>query len=170
MKEYDFAANNFYTKQGLKSLPLGSWDLFSSGFNTLCSGLSEVKNLKSFALTHKWEDTSSFEKEILEDNHIVVVTDTNLTIVHASKSIYGMNGYLPQEIIGKKPKLFQGEKTCQETSLRIRKAIENREPFEEVILNYRKDGSTYKCWIKGAPVKDVHGQVVNFIAFELEVA
>ena len=170
MKAYDTAARNFYDSQEVKSLPLGSWDLFSSKFNILCKGLEEVNALKSMAASEKWGQQDFFEKEILENNFIVVVTDHNLNIVHASDHIYDMNGYRPNEILGKKPKMFQGAKTCKATALRIKQAIERQEPFEETVLNYRKDGSTYNCWIKGAPIKNNKGQVVNFIAFEREVA
>lgn len=170
IKEYDFAARRFYAKQEVKSLPLGSWDLFSSKFNTICKGLEEINILKAMAISGKWKDSSFFEDEILEKNHIVVVTDTNLNIVHASDTIFDMNGYLPSEVLGKKPKMFQGEKTCKKTSSKIRQAIERQEPFEATVLNYRKDGSTYNCWIKGIPVLNNKGQVVNFIAFEREVA
>ena len=119
---------------------------------------------------NKWNDFSLFEKEILQKNHIVVVTDAQLKIVHASESIFEMNGYRPKEIIGKNPKMFQGKNTCKKTSQKIREAIENQEIFDEVVLNYRKDGSTYNCWIKGFPIKNRKGKVVNFIAFEREVA
>ncbi|MEN1785297.1 MAG: histidine kinase, partial [Bacteroidota bacterium] len=69
-----------------------------------------------------------------------------------------------------KPKIFQGEETCENTAAEIKQAVIDRKPFDTVILNYRKDGSTYKCWIKGAPIRNVKGDVVNFIAFEREVA
>lgn len=170
IREYDLAARNFYAKQELKNLPLGSWDLFSSKFNTICKGLEEINNLKSIAHAEKWDDSSFFEEEILEKNHIVVVTDANLNIVHASNSIFEMNGYRPSEIIGKKPKMFQGKKTCQKTANEIRQSIKKQQPFEATVLNYRKDGSTYNCWIKGIPIRNTKGQVVNFIAFEREVA
>ena len=170
MKAYDTAARNFYDSQEVKSLPLGSWDLFSSKFNILCKGLEEVNALKSMAASEKWGQLDFFEKEILENNFIVVVTDHNLNIVHASDHIYDMNGYRPNEILGKKPKMFQGAGTCQMTLRTIGDAVRKRESFEATILNYRKDGSTYKCWIKGEPIYNKFDEVVNFIAYEKEVA
>ena len=124
----------------------------------------------SIAHAERWSDSSFFEDEILGKNHIVVVTDADLNIVHASNSIFDMNGYRPSEIIGKKPKMFQGEKTCKKTSSEIREAINKQESFEATVLNYRKDGTTYNCWIKGIPIRNTKGDVVNFIAFEREVA
>lgn len=169
-KEYDIAAKNFYSKQELNSLPLSSWDVFSLKFDTLCKGFEEIKLLKAIAISEKWADYSFFDKEILENEHIVIVTDSELNIVHASDSIYEMNGYRPNEILGKKPKMFQGEKTCRKTAINIRNSIKEEKPFEATVLNYRKDGSTYNCWIKGLPIRNNKGKVVNFIAFEREVA
>ena len=144
--------------------------MFSSKFGALCKNFEEIKVLKNLAVSEKWEDTLFFEKEILENEHIVVVTDMELNIVHASEGIFEMNGYHPEEIMGKKPKMFQGEKTCKQTAKRIKNAVLERKPFEATVLNYRKDGSTYNCWIKGIPVRNNKGKVVNFIAFEREVA
>lgn len=170
IKEYDIAAKTFYAKQHVNSLPLGSWDLFSSRYNRLCHGLDEINILKNLAISKKWIDHSFFEREILKKDSIVVVTDSQLNIVHASETIFDMNGYHPEEIIGKKPKIFQGKDTCKKTASAIRSAIEREEPFEVTILNYRKDGSTYNCWIKGLPIHNAKGKLVNFIAFEREVA
>ena len=170
IKEYDLAAKSFYAKQQVNSLPLGSWDLFSSKYSKLCNGLEEINILKNLAITEKWADRSFFEKEILREEPIVVVTDSQLNIIHASETIYNMNGYRPKEIVGKKPKIFQGKDTCKKTASAIRHAIEKEEPFEATILNYRKDGSTYNCWIKGLPIHNTKGKLVNFIAFEREVA
>lgn len=126
--------------------------------------------IKAIAVSKKWNDSSFIEKEVLEEKHVVVITDAQLNIVHASQSIFDMNGYRPEEIIGKKPKMFQGEKTCKKTVSEIRNAIKEEIPFEATVLNYRKDGSTYNCWIKGIPLRNAKGELVNFIAFERQVA
>ena len=170
IESYDRAAQKFYAQQEVNSLPLHSWDLFSTKLSVLRNGLDEVQNLKVLALMNKWEEPTRFEKEILRKNHIVVVTDANLDIVHASASIFDMNGYRPEEVIGKKPKMFQGDKTCHMTSKKIGEAFKNHKSFEEVVLNYRKNGSIYRCWIQGFPIRNRKGEVVNFIAFEREVA
>lgn len=170
MQHYDKAANKFYQKQGFTNMPVNAWDLFSKNFQKVCAYLSDLNIINKLSEDKSWEKGVPFENEILQKKHIVVVTDTNLNIVHATKNIFEMNGYTPEEIKGQKPKIFQGEKTCRETASKISLAIKNNQPFEAVILNYRKDGSTYNCWIKGGPIRNTKGKVVNFIAFEREVA
>ncbi|MEM8507441.1 MAG: PAS domain-containing protein [Bacteroidota bacterium] len=170
MYNYDLAAQKYYADRTFKALPLEAWDLFAERYNKFCKGLEEIQALQHLAKRQNWSDTSFFEKEILQKDHIVVVTDPQLHIVHASQNIYQMNGYHPSEIIGQTPKIFQGEGTNKATLAKIRTAITEQRSFEATLVNYRKDGSPYKCWIKGNPVKDAVGQVVNFVAFEREVA
>ncbi|TAI47709.1 PAS domain-containing protein [Flagellimonas allohymeniacidonis] len=170
IRYYDEAISKFYRNQEINSYPLSSLDIYSQHFDKVCQSLQDISNLSDLAKKEKWEKELPFKNEILGKEHVVVVTDPQLNIVYASQNIYSMNGYRPEEILGKKPKMFQGEKTSMETARNISKAVRNLEPFEATITNYRKDGSTYNCWIQGAPVFDTRGKVVNFIAFEKEVA
>ncbi len=169
-KFYDEAVNKFYRKLDLNTYPLSSLDVYSQHFTKVCKNLNDIKSLSAIASQQGWSRSLPLRNEILDKNHVVVVTDAELNIVYATQNIFSMNGYTPDEIIGKKPKMFQGEKTCKVTSGNISIAIKNQVPFEETITNYRKNGSTYNCWIKGEPIFNKSGKVVNFIAFEREVA
>lgn len=170
IQHYDKAAHQFYTKQSFKSMPLNAWDVFSNNLKKVCSDLKDIALIGQLSKQNGWQKPPIIEDEILAKKHVIVVTDANLKIVHATNTIFEMNGYSPEEIIGQQPKIFQGKDTCKETAAKISHAIKNKEPFEAVILNYRKDGSTYNCWIKGKPIVNKKGKVVNFIAFEKEVA
>ena len=170
MKNYDTAAHQFYTHQNLKSLPLKSWDIYSTYFSTLCDESRDLVILQDLAKENAWVTPIAFQEALVKHKQVIVVTDAQLNIVHATHNITQMNGYALEEIRGQKPKMFQGELTSKEVTKKIGMAVKNEEPFETVVLNYRKDGSQYKCWIKGQPLFDNRGKVVNFIAFEREVA
>lgn len=170
IKNYDAAANKFYNSLNIKSLPLISWDLYASFFYEVCNNHQDIFLLRKLAKSNKWCYSENFDEELLQKNRVIVVTDPQLKIVHATQNIVHMNGYLPKEIVGKKPKMFQGIDTCQEVSKAIGMAIVDKKPFETKILNYRKDNSTYMCWIKGEPIFNKTGEVVNFIAYEKEIA
>jgi len=170
IKNYDIAANKFFDKLDIKSLPILSWDFYATFFDKVCQTSSDIFTLKNLAKSNKWSYSGNFDEELAQKKHVIVVTDLQLRIVHATQNIMAMNGYRPQEVLGKKPKMFQGAETCKETSRSIGIAVKNRAPFEAIVLNYRKDGSTYKCWIKGEPILNISGEVVNFIAYEKEVA
>ncbi len=169
-KFYDEAVNNFYRDKEIHSYPISSLDIYAKHFSTVCKNLQDVQQLSGLAKREKWHNQVPFRNEIMDKEHVVVVTDANLNIVYASQNMYHMNGYMPEEVYGKKPKMFQGAETCKKTTNKVSEAIKNNEAFEVVLTNYRKNGSVYNCWIKGSPIFDKAGKVVNFIAFEKEVA
>lgn len=170
LKYYDEAAYNFYSNSEIKGYTINSLDFHASNFDKVCKNLNDIKILSDLAEKGRWHGELSFRSQILKKEHVVVVTDPHLNIVYASQNIYGMNGYQPDEVLGKKPNMFQGVETSEETKKVVSTAIKQQKAFEVVLLNYRKDGSTYNCWIQGSPVFDKTGKVVNFIAFEKEVA
>lgn len=173
MKEfdnYDKAASRFYAKKEPKGLPILSWDIAGSYFDKICKNLDDLKSLRNISKINHWVYPNTFHNELMNKEQVIVVTDPELKIVYATNNIYKMNGYTLDEISGKKPNIFQGKETSKKATASIAKAIKNRIPFEAIVLNYRKDGSTYKCWIKGEPIFNKKGKIVNFIAYEREVA
>jgi len=151
-------------------IPLASWDLYAMHLDHLFNSLPEVEQLNRLARNHKWDRVIDFRSSLLVERNVLLITDADLNIEYASGNIYQMNGYRSSELIGKKPNMFQGPDTCQKTTERISRAIQDLLPFEEVIVNYRKDGSKYRCWIKGEPIWNKKGELVNFVAYEREVA
>ncbi|MFC4220774.1 PAS domain-containing protein [Flagellimonas marina] len=167
---YEEAVIQFYGNMKLGNSPISSMDFYASFFDSICRNLQDVKSLSSLSEKEKWKTPFPFRREILDKNHTVVVTDANVNIVYASQNMYLMNGYRPEEVVGKTPKIFQGKDTCPKTTQVISSAIKNKTPFEVMLVNYKKNGAPYQCKIKGAPIWDKDGKLVNFIAFEKEVA
>ncbi len=167
---YDEAVHKFLGKKPLTSYPVNSMEFYAPYFNKVCNNLNDVVGLKELADQGNWQGEMAFDHEILDKDHVVVVTDADLKIVYVTENMRFMNGYTPKEVVGKSPKMFQGEATCKKTTKKVSEAIKAQSPFEVVLANYRKDGSQYNCWIKATPIFNKRGKVVNFIAFERAVA
>ena len=168
--QYDIAAQKFYATQQINSLPLISSDVSGEYFNRVCEGSRDITILNHIAKTHRWASLPKLNEALICNQQVIVVTDAELKIVHASHNMQEMNGYSAAEVVGKSPKMFQGEATCKETTKNISKAVRNKTSFEAVVLNYRKDGTPYNCWIKADPILNESGTVVHFIAYEKEIA
>lgn len=166
---YEQAFSRYFNTINFPKTPLATWDFYSSHFSDLKKSISDTVLLKNFEIKNKWNCDWNMQEE-LQDQTVIVLTDVNLKIVFASKNMVSMNGYLPSEVIGQHPKMFQGEATNINVSKIIGEAVKNRVPFQEVVINYCKDGSLYKCEIKGYPIFDSSGKLRNFIAFEKMVA
>jgi PAS domain S-box-containing protein len=162
---YDKAAAKYYSGLEIKTMPLISWDIFAQSFSKKQSSILDNTVLSKLETKNNWETTWDFN-HMLQNETVIVVTDSKLKIVFASENISKMNGYNPNEVVGQTPKMFQGKHTDPAISNEIRLAIQNQKPFDKVVLNYRKDGSFYKCHIQGHPIFNRKGKLINFIAFE----
>ena len=164
-KQYDKAAAKYYNKQDINTLPLVSANFYFDFSKEIKDSFEDLVRLNFISKTNNWNSHDwNFESRI--NDEVIVVTDSRLKIVYASSNISKMNGYQESEILGESPKIFHGEATCQKTSNEIRESIRLQQPFEKSVLNYKKNGETYQCLIKGYPVFDIKGILTHFIAFE----
>ncbi len=154
------ASDQFYKGLRGKKTPLASFEFFG-----YYSSAKKFDNIQK-----EWTDKVDYEKVTNSDQLNIVIVDTTFKIIFASEKITKMNGYYNSEIIGKSPKMFQGKDTDERVNKKIRTAIDNQVPFKEVILNYKKDGTTYYCEIEAYPRFNKKGELLNYIAFERAAA
>ncbi|WP_322549165.1 PAS domain-containing protein [Flavobacterium psychraquaticum] len=150
---HDNALFKFHQKSKIVHTPLICWDFFT---------LQQMEFNRFSTIQKQWKEKEDYFKE----TKVLLVTNPKFEIVFASKNIYEMNGYYPSEVIGNSPKMFQGPLTSRKSLDSIKLALLNQLPFQEVITNYRKDGSLYECEISAIPKFDSKGNLVNYIAFE----
>lgn len=156
-EQYENAVFKYYSKLKIVPLPLTSWGLFLS---------RDIETNQFNLIQNDWTVQEKFWEIVHQTKQEIIITNVKQEIVFATQGIYSMNGYHPYEIIGKSPKIFQGKLTSEENKNTIRVAIQNRQPFKEILINYRKDGSTYLCEINAFPKFNKKGELINYIAFE----
>ena len=157
MKHYDDACAKYYNNLNIKCLPLTTWEFRKEHF-------SDVILYKR--LQNNWNTNQDYLKKARKENRELIVTDKNFRILFVSDTISDISGYRRDEIIGKSPKMFQGEGTCVVTRQKIKTALIQLQPFKEVILNYKKNGEPYWCEIEAFPMFDKSGAFTNYIALE----
>lgn len=150
-------------------MPLKSWDIFSEDYNTTIENsksLNDIEQVKSFAKKTKWKNKIDhiFKNQ---DFEALIITDIDQKILWVNNGFTKMTGYSKKYALNKTPNFLQGEATEKETKKRIRTKLEHLKPFTEVIINYRKDKTPYKCEVKIIPLyKD---KVTHFLAIEKKV-
>ncbi|NER14319.1 PAS domain-containing protein [Leptobacterium flavescens] len=164
LKTYDEAAGKFYTRKKYQYLPLLSWDIYSEAYTKFAELSSDLNHLNG--LSKSWKIKWDFKKELYERERIIILTDPSREIVYTSYNVSELNGYKREELIGRSPKIFQGEGTDKGTIAYIKEAIQEEKPFDVKLLNYKKDGTPYTCHIEAYPVHNKKGKLINFIAFE----
>ncbi len=90
-------------------------------------------------------------------------------IVYVNDAFTKMTGYLPEEVIGKTPRILQGPKSDHATLSKLRKAQENWETFEMDLINYKKSGEEFWVNFSVVPVPDGKGWFTHWVAIERDI-
>ena len=115
------------------------------------------------------------ESVVLFSNDAVVITRADPIdppgpeIIFVNQAFSRMTGWAPEEVIGRTPRILQGEGTSKAATDKIRHALLRREPVRVELINYRKDRSPFLVEISIAPVFDQTGALLRFIAVQREV-
>ncbi|SHI31095.1 PAS domain S-box-containing protein [Mesonia phycicola] len=167
-KEYKKIENRISTLNS-SMMPLLSWDFFMDNYHKKIIESRKNKELlhfQSLAKKYNWKNNLKQEFSV-NDYEALVITDAQQKIIWVNEGFSTMTGYSKKFAINKTPKFLQGEKTSTETKNRIKENLTNNKPFKEVIINYRKDKTSYNCEVKIIPL--YNKEVTHFIAFEKEV-
>jgi len=165
LKQYEETIALYNSNLKGKSTPISSWDFHNNFLDQVKNYYLDLAKLKVIARQNRWSSNNWDIKNSLK-SEVIIVTDVKLQIVFASHNIVEMNGYMPTEVIGKSPRMFQGDATNEAVSNEIRNALLEIKPFKKTIINYKKNGETYECLIRGYPIFDIKGQLSHYIAFE----
>lgn len=97
----------------------------------------------------------------------LVVTNASGLLEWVNPAFTAMCGYTLDELRGRKPgHLLQGPDTDPAAVNRIRESLRARRACRETLVNYHKDGTSYRADVRIMPVLDDEGQPLWFVARE----
>ena len=102
----------------------------------------------------------------------VVVTNAdveNPLFVYVNPAFTKQTGYSFDEVIGKTPKILQGEKTDRAVIDKLKKSLQERTFFQGSTSNYKKDGSEYSVEWNISPIFNEEGVVTHFVSFQMDI-
>lgn len=148
---------------------LVSWDIHLQNYHQITSNLEIDKDLayiKNLAKQYNWENNID---SIINNNSFeaIVITDLSRKIVWVNNGFTDMTGYPKNFALNKTPNFLQGSETSEATKKRIRKKLQNNEPFKEIIINHKKDRTSYKCEVQIFPL--YNKETTHFLALEKKV-
>jgi hypothetical protein len=95
----------------------------------------------------------------LPDNPIVAVNEPFLKLT----------GYSREEVMGRNCRFLAGPETEQRGSAILRQAIAEARPTLTELLNYRRDGTTFRNAVMIAPIFGASGKVLFFLGSQMDV-
>ncbi|MBI5153637.1 PAS domain-containing protein [Candidatus Poribacteria bacterium] len=114
------------------------------------------------------------EAAVREATDGVLITDADLDepgplVLFANQGFTQMTGYVPEEVVGRNPRILQGAKTdvrlLHDMGLHLRRG----EPWTGQMVNYRKDGSEFLIELHISPVHNDAGEITHFVAIQRDV-
>jgi PAS domain S-box-containing protein len=103
-------------------------------------------------------------------DNAVIITDKYGLIQWVNEGFTRIAGYRLDEVAGKKPgQVLQGAATDKDTVARIRQHLLSGASFQEEILNYHKDGTTYWINLAISPVYNALGELERYVAIETDI-
>ena len=87
-----------------------------------------------------------------------------------SRGFEQMTGYAAHELIGKSPRILQGERTDRDALDRVREGLESGEGVEFFrTINYRRDGAPYHVEWSISPVRNAEGEPTHWLSVQRDV-
>lgn len=103
------------------------------------------------------------------DFDAIILTDAHERIVWASPGFRTMTGYTVKSALHRKPSFLQGRDSDPSIRHTIWEALQASQRVSATIINYRRNGESYQCYVDIVPLFSATGQLVNFMALEKEV-
>jgi len=154
--------------------PLLCWDIFCLKYNSLMEDAAKynqsVTSIKQIAKINKWNKQQTLEAIENIQQHVIIITDHLQKISFTGKGFKEMTGYSFEEAKGKNPNFLQGPITNRKKTGVLKQLLTHNESAELVLENYRKNGEIYLCKITIKPVFNINNRLVNYIAYEQEIA
>ena len=93
-------------------------------------------------------DMDRFRKFAESSDLSIMLTDSKIDppgpkIIYANKNLINVTGYFLEELLGKTPRILQGEYTDRAVLDKVRACLVDGVPFSGVTTNYKKDGTPF---------------------------
>ncbi len=111
--------------------------------------------------------------EAASESILVTVADLEPpgpAIVYVNPNFERMTGWTADEVIGKSPRILQGEKTDPSVFFGMRETLRRGDRWEGQAVNYRKDGAEFVMEWSITPLRDAAGSITHFVAVQRDVS
>ncbi|GGM36602.1 hypothetical protein GCM10012275_04740 [Longimycelium tulufanense] len=130
-----------------------------------------VRLAEDEGLLDRWLDLLR-SRALANTDAAVVVTDAggpDFPIRWVNPAFTRMAGYEPHEVLGRSTTLLHGRDTDPVVADRLLRAMRDRRPATEVLLNYRRNGTAFWNEVRVSPVQDSTGRLTNFVLVQSDV-
>ncbi|WP_392480229.1 PAS domain S-box protein [Nostoc sp. C110] len=121
------------------------------------------------------EQVRLLQSVVVNTNDAVVITEAQPIgepgphIIYVNEAFTRITGYSLEEVLGKTPRILQGEKTSRAELDKVWTALSRWETVTVQVINYRKDGSEFWNEFSIVPVADQTGWYTHWISVQRDI-
>lgn len=117
---------------------------------------------------------SLVEQAIKHDYDSILITELNLEkpgpkIVYVNEGFTRMTGYTKEEVLGKTPRILQGEKTDRHVLDRLKERLIEGQAFFGHTVNYKKDGTEFINQWDIHPLTNAQGEITHWVSYQRDI-
>ncbi len=159
----------------------GSWRILEAISNNLVDDVIVMGVIISLRDVTERKQASErlrlLESVVVNANDAIVITEAEPhhpphgpKVIYVNEAFTRMTGYTSDEVIGKTPRMLQGEKTNQTELTKVREALNKWESVNIEVINYRKDGTEYWVEMNIVPIADESGWFTHWMSVERDIS
>ena len=115
------------------------------------------------------EDRLRLSTAIEQSVESIVITDTSGNIQYINPAFEILSGYTRDEVTGKNSRIFKSNKHDREFYERMWNTISEGNVWKGLVSNKKKDGTFYDIKTTISPVKDIAGNIINYVAVMYDI-
>jgi PAS domain S-box-containing protein len=108
-------------------------------------------------------------RAVEQSANLVLISDPTGKIEYVNPKFTEVSGYLPQEVIGKNPRILKSGRTPPEEYKRLWETITAGRVWRGEFLNRKKNGEHYWASASISPVRSPRGEITHFVAVEEDI-
>ena len=93
----------------------------------------------------------------------IVITDADGVIQRINRAFTDITGYGAQEVIGQNPRILKSDRHGEGFFVEMWRGLVETGQWQGEIWNRRKDGEIYPEWLIISSIRDVQGNIVNYV-------
>lgn len=164
-----YSAQEFFTSKDGQIIPI---DISSKSIDKNNKRTQIVTTFRDISEKKKAEKKTLLLTKALEASaNAIVITDKDAIVEWANPAFTVLTGYPVKDVIGKNPKEFiRSGKHPKEFYKNLWDTILAKKPYQNTLINKRKDGSFYTEELSITAVLDENDEIQNFIAIKQDVS
>ncbi len=115
------------------------------------------------------EETHKLKMVVEQSPSSVVITDTEGTIEYVNPAFEEITGYSFAEAVGLNPRVLKSGNTPESAFIQLWKTITAGRVWRGEFINRKKNGELYNENVLVLPIKNIKGEITNFVAVKENV-